>query len=80
VARRDDMCDRGAKRESEERVPSIASAVGRSALPGRVASFGAFRLYATERVLKKNGTPLKIGSRALDILIVLGPVNTNEHI
>lgn len=38
---------------------------------GRVASFGPFRLYATERVLEKSGIPVKIGSRALDILITL---------
>lgn len=42
-----------------------------SAFQGRVASFGAFRLHATERILEKNGTPLKVGSRALDILIAL---------
>ncbi|HEY0802888.1 MAG TPA: winged helix-turn-helix domain-containing protein, partial [Steroidobacteraceae bacterium] len=41
-----------------------------SALP-RVASFGPFRLRATERVLEKDGIALKIGSRALDILITL---------
>ena len=42
-----------------------------SALLGKIASFGPFRLHATERLLEKNGTPLKIGSRALDILITL---------
>lgn len=47
------------------------SSAGASALQGTVASFGPFRLYATERILEKNGTPLKIGSRALDILITL---------
>jgi predicted ATPase/DNA-binding winged helix-turn-helix (wHTH) protein len=47
------------------------SSVGPSALQGRVASFGPFRLHATERLLEKNGTRLKIGSRALDILITL---------
>jgi predicted ATPase/DNA-binding winged helix-turn-helix (wHTH) protein len=47
------------------------SSAGASALQGKVASFGPFRLHATERILKKNGTPLKIGSRALDILITL---------
>lgn len=46
-------------------------AVGPSALRGRIASFGPFRLHATERLLEKNGTALKIGSRALDILIIL---------
>ena len=38
---------------------------------GKIASFGPFRLHATERLLEKNGTALKIGSRALDILITL---------
>ena len=33
--------------------------------------FGPFRLRATERVLEKNGSALKIGSRALDILMIL---------
>jgi predicted ATPase/DNA-binding winged helix-turn-helix (wHTH) protein len=38
---------------------------------GRIASFGPFILRATERILEKNGKPLKIGSRALDILLTL---------
>lgn len=38
---------------------------------GRAASFGPFRLDVTGRVLASNGAPLKIGSRALDILITL---------
>jgi predicted ATPase/DNA-binding winged helix-turn-helix (wHTH) protein len=46
-------------------------AVGPSALRGKVASFGPFRLHTTERLLEKNGAPLKLGSRALDILITL---------
>src|ERR1700677_1995241 len=46
-------------------------AVGPSALRGKIASFGPFRLHATKRLLEKNGTALKIGSRALDILIML---------
>jgi predicted ATPase/DNA-binding winged helix-turn-helix (wHTH) protein len=71
VARPIDTSDPGAEREIEERGTPIASAVGRSALPGTIALFGPFRLYAIERILQKNGTPLKIGSRALDILIML---------
>jgi predicted ATPase/DNA-binding winged helix-turn-helix (wHTH) protein len=39
-------------------------------VPG-IAVFGAFRLRSTERVLEKDGVPLKIGSRALDILVTL---------
>ena len=37
----------------------------------RIASFGPFRLHLTERVLEKNNQPIKIGSRAVDILITL---------
>ncbi len=37
----------------------------------RVAAFGAFRLRVTERILEKDGIPVKIGSRALDILLTL---------
>jgi predicted ATPase/DNA-binding winged helix-turn-helix (wHTH) protein len=84
VARRIDTCDPGAKRE-ERGTPNASavgsspriqedddiSAVGPSALRGQIASFGPFRLHATERLLEKNGTSLKIGSRALDILITL---------
>jgi predicted ATPase/DNA-binding winged helix-turn-helix (wHTH) protein len=39
--------------------------------PARVAAFGPFCLHTAERTLEKNGQPLKIGSRALDILLVL---------
>jgi predicted ATPase/DNA-binding winged helix-turn-helix (wHTH) protein len=72
VAQRIDTCDPSGEHESEERGSSPnASAVGTSALPGKIASFGPFRLHATERLLEKNGTALKIGSRALDILTML---------
>jgi predicted ATPase len=40
-------------------------------LRGTIASFGAFRLHAPERVLEKCGKPVKIGSRAFDILLTL---------
>src|SRR5882762_3639109 len=33
--------------------------------------FGPFRLSVTERVLEKKGIPIRLGSRALDILIAL---------
>src|SRR3979409_192835 len=33
--------------------------------------FGPFRLSTTERVLEKEGIPVRLGSRALDILIAL---------
>jgi predicted ATPase/DNA-binding winged helix-turn-helix (wHTH) protein len=81
-----EACDPGREREHEERGTPNASAVAGSprtqeeddtpavcpsALRGKIASFGPFRLHATERLLEKNGTPLKLGSRALDILIAL---------
>ena len=86
MTQRIDACDPGREREREERGTPNASAVGGSprtqeeddtaavgppALRGKIASFGPFRLHATERLLEKNGTSLKIGSRALDILITL---------
>jgi predicted ATPase/DNA-binding winged helix-turn-helix (wHTH) protein len=36
-----------------------------------VICFGPFRLSTTERVLEKKGIPVRLGSRALDILIAL---------
>jgi predicted ATPase len=68
VTRRVDACGPGTE---QERGTSNAFAVDPHALRGKIASFGPFRLHATERLLEKNGTPLKIGSRALDILITL---------
>jgi predicted ATPase/DNA-binding winged helix-turn-helix (wHTH) protein len=38
---------------------------------GRAISFGQFRLYPTQRQLLKVDKPVRIGSRALDILIML---------
>jgi predicted ATPase/DNA-binding winged helix-turn-helix (wHTH) protein len=71
VTRRIDTCDPGRERESQGHATSGGSAAGPAAPPGRIASFGPFRLLPTERVLERNGTPVKLGSRALDILIVL---------
>jgi predicted ATPase len=85
VTQRIDARDPGRERESEEDgIPNSSSvggspraqeddapAAGPSALWGRIASFGPFRLHATGRLLEKNGTAVKIGSRALDILITL---------
>jgi predicted ATPase/DNA-binding winged helix-turn-helix (wHTH) protein len=86
VTRGVDTCDPGREGEGEERGAPNASAVGGSpspreeddapavgpsALRGKIASFGPFRLHAVERLLEKNGSPLRIGSRALDILITL---------
>src|ERR1700687_4586187 len=36
-----------------------------------VLVFGPFRLFPAQRRLKKNGKPLRLGGRALDILTVL---------
>jgi predicted ATPase/DNA-binding winged helix-turn-helix (wHTH) protein len=36
-----------------------------------VVSFGPFRLFTAQRLLERAGAPLQLGSRALDILIVL---------
>lgn len=53
------------------------------AAPEDTVAFGPFRLRAAERVLEKDGVRLKLGSRALDILIALvdrapGIVNKKE--
>ena len=34
-------------------------------------SFGAFTLFAGERLLTREGVPVKLGARALDILVTL---------
>src|SRR5246127_2904480 len=39
--------------------------------PKDVLSFGPFSLFAAERLLKKGDEPIRIGGRALDILIAL---------
>src|SRR5882724_11194112 len=49
-----------------------------------IVSFGPFRLLAAERLLERDGIPLQLGSRALDILIVLvehaGAVVSSEEL
>lgn len=40
-------------------------------LASETISFGAFSLNANERLLLRNGTPVELGSRAFDILVVL---------
>ena len=58
------------------------SPISASSPRGGVASFGPFRLHVTERLLEKNGVPVKIGSRALDILITLleqAPEVVSQH-
>ena len=83
MTRRVDACDPGTEQErgtpnastvgGSPRTPKEddTAAVGPPALRGKIGSFGPFRLHATKRLLEKNGSPLKIGSRALDILITL---------
>jgi len=50
----------------------------------QVLSWGPFRLYPRERLLEKNGMSVKVGSRALDILIALtsnpGEVLSNSQL
>jgi DNA-binding winged helix-turn-helix (wHTH) protein len=41
------------------------------AAPAEIVAFGPFRLRPAERLLEKDGVQLKLGSRALDILIAL---------
>jgi predicted ATPase len=83
VMRHIDACDPGTEQERGTRNASTfggsprtqeeydTAAVGSPASRGKIPSFGPFRLHATKRLLEKNGSPLKIGSRALDILITL---------
>ena len=52
-------------------VISRTEAVNRGATLPRIAAFGPFRLRTTQRVLEKDGVALKIGSRALDLLVTL---------
>src|SRR5260221_9501114 len=40
-------------------------------MPSDVIAFGHFRIRAAERLLEKDGVRLKVGSRALDILVAL---------
>lgn len=37
----------------------------------RVASFGAFRLFPGQQLLLEDGAPVRLGSRALEILTAL---------
>ncbi|MDB5445509.1 MAG: hypothetical protein JWQ97_826 [Phenylobacterium sp.] len=50
--------------------PSRVSSAGGGGLPGPVA-FGPFRLLLAERRLERDGKTVRIGGRALDILIAL---------
>src|SRR5215469_15776164 len=61
MVRRDDSRDEPRRADTPPDRSSLLS----------IAAFGDFRLHVTERVLEKGGAPLKIGSRALDILTTL---------
>src|SRR5277367_6024684 len=56
----------------------------RGSQPADVLSFGPFRLFASERLLKKADEPVPLGDRALDILIALaeraGEVVTHKEL
>jgi predicted ATPase/DNA-binding winged helix-turn-helix (wHTH) protein len=55
-----------------DRTQRMSHSVGRyNGVGGRVISFGQFRLYPTQRQLLEADKPVRIGSRALDILIML---------
>src|ERR1700733_5432028 len=55
---------------TQEEPARTAAPTRGSAFPP-VAAFGPFRLRVSARVLEKEGIPLKIGSRALDLLVTL---------
>jgi predicted ATPase/DNA-binding winged helix-turn-helix (wHTH) protein len=68
--------------QPRSRVEAHTSPINASSPRGGVASFGPFRLYVTERLLERNGVPVKIGSRAVDILITLleqAPEVVSQH-
>jgi len=55
-----------------DRTQQMSNSVTRyDEIGGRVISFGQFRLYPTQRKLLEVDKPVRIGSRALDILIML---------
>src|SRR5258708_21288946 len=58
-------------RSHVEQDEAHTSPISASSPRGGVASFGPFRLHVTERLLEKNGVPVNIGSRALNILFTL---------
>jgi predicted ATPase/DNA-binding winged helix-turn-helix (wHTH) protein len=50
---------------------NIMDAQSRWSVSQNVLCFGPFRLAASKRILEKGGVPVRLGSRALDILIAL---------
>jgi DNA-binding winged helix-turn-helix (wHTH) protein len=59
---------KGNRRASESFSPMVDR---RAPSAERVVSFGPFHLFPTQRLLLEGETPLRLGSRALDILIAL---------
>jgi len=49
----------------------VAADAGTPPVNGETFVFGSFRLIPTQRLLLRDGNPLRLGSRALDILIAL---------
>ena len=49
-----------------------------------IVQFGPFRLFPAARVIERDGAPIELGSRALDILIVLveraGEIVSNKEL
>ena len=64
--------------------PPLSTEAGRVNGGARTFSFGPFQLIPTQRLLLDAGTPLRLGSRALDILITLvergGELVTKEEL
>jgi DNA-binding winged helix-turn-helix (wHTH) protein len=52
-------------------VTHVAYATAQGTQGSDIVAFGPFRLLAAQRILEKNGVPLKVGDRPLDILIAL---------
>src|SRR5580698_4573945 len=57
--------------DNTQEEPARTEAPTRGSAFPPVAAFGPFRLRVSARVLEKEGIPLKIGSRALDLLVTL---------
>jgi predicted ATPase/FixJ family two-component response regulator/DNA-binding winged helix-turn-helix (wHTH) protein len=50
---------------------SVAGDSGEATAQSGIAAFGPFRLFAAARRLERNGNPVEIGGRALDVLVEL---------
>ncbi|MBO4221816.1 winged helix-turn-helix domain-containing protein [Bradyrhizobium neotropicale] len=54
-----------------DRTQRAVREAGRDSAAPETVCFGPFRLHAGQRTLEKDGTPIQLGSRALDLLIAL---------